>query len=167
MDKEELIRIIQKAVQTERDGNRFYSGAAEATRDPKAKKMFEQLARDELYHVQVIEELYRDLLPDATEEPVKGFPIFEKRMRELGGRLPDLGNEFEVLQKAIEDEKEARDFYRKAAGSFESGQAGEVFADLMEMEEGHIRLLQAELDFLEKTGFYFDHMEFTVEGERG
>ena len=167
MDKEELIRIIQKAVQTERDGNHFYSEVAEATRDPKEKKMFEQLARDELYHVQVIKDLYHDLLPDAPEEPVKGFPVFEKRKRELGGRLPDLGNEFEVLQKAIEDEKEARDFYRKAAGSFESDQAGEVFADLMEMEEGHIRLLQAELDFLEKTGFYFDHMEFTVEGERG
>ena len=80
--------------------------------------------------------------------------------------MPDLGSEFEVLAKAVEDEIEARDFYRKTAKSFGPGRARDVFLDLMEMEEGHVRLLQAELDFLEKKGFYFDHMEFTVEGER-
>lgn len=166
MERQELIEIIRRAIQTEKDGNRFYSRVAEASRDAKAKKMFEQLARDELYHVQVIGDLYHDLLPGAPEDPVKGYPIFEKQKKESGGKLPDLGNEYEVLQKAIGDEIEARDFYRKTAESFGQDQAKEVFLDLMEMEQGHIRLLQAELDFLEKTGFYFDHMEFTVEGER-
>jgi rubrerythrin len=114
----------------------------------------------------MIKGLYGDLLPDGPGDPVKGYPIFEKKKKESGGKLPDLSNEHEVLQRAIGDEIEARDFYRRVAKSFESQKAKEVFLDLMEMEEGHIRLLQAELDYLEKTGFYFDHMEFTVEGER-
>lgn len=166
MDNVSLIQIIQRAIQSERDGSRFYSRAAGATRDPKAKNMFEQLARDELYHVEVIEDLYRDLLTGGAIKPVKGYPIFEKREKESGEEIPNFGGEAEVLEQAIRDEIASRDFYRAAAASLGPGQGQEVFHDLVEMEEGHIRLLQAELDFLEKTGFYFDHMEFSVEGER-
>lgn len=166
MEHEDISRILQRAIETEKGGSRFYSRVAEATQDPKARKMFQQLAKDELYHIEIIQNLYKDILPESSEETVKGYPIFEKRKQESNGRMPDLGSEFEVLAKAVEDEIEARDFYRKTAKSFGPGRARDVFLDLMEMEEGHVRLLQAELDFLEKKGFYFDHMEFTVEGER-
>lgn len=166
MDDQELIQIIQRAVQAERDGNRFYNRAAEAARDPKARKMWGQLAGDELYHVQVIQDLYQDLLPGSPGDPVPGFPIFQELKKETAGAVPDFGNENEVLEKALANEKEAKEFYRRTSDSVAPGRAREVFLDLLEMEEGHIRLLQAERDFLEKTGFYFDHMEFTVEGER-
>ena len=56
--------------------------------------------------------------------------------------------------------------HRETAEAMGSGQGREVFYDLMEMEQGHIRLLQAELDCLGKTGLYFDHMEFNVEDKR-
>ncbi len=167
MEKKALIQIIQQAVQAEREGNLFYSAAARVAKDLMAKKMFEQLARDELYHVQIIEDLYHDLLPDASKEKsVSGFPIFEKKEMEGGERYPIPDNEFEVLRQAIQNEAKARDFYQNTAEAFDSEKAKDIFLDLMEIEEGHVRLLQAELDFLEKQGIYFDHMEFTVEGER-
>ncbi|NOY53001.1 MAG: ferritin family protein [Deltaproteobacteria bacterium] len=167
MDREALIRNIQRAIQTERDGNLYYMRAAEATKDSKAEAMFNQLARDELYHINVLEDFYSDLLQNVPGERVEGFPIFEDRKKELGGAMPEFGNDYEVLQKALSDEIEARDYYRKKAGQFEEIKAKDLFLDLAEMEEGHVRLLQAEIDFLEKTGFYFDHMEFDVEGEKG
>lgn len=166
MEREELVSLIQRAIQAEWEGNRFYMHAAGAAKDAKAKKMFEQLAKDELYHVEVIENLYEDLLPGSSRESVQGFPIFGKEAEEMAGEVSDFTNEFEVLQKAIEDEIRAKEFYGETATTFELGPGRDVFLDLMEMEAGHIRLLQAELDFLKKSGFYFNHMEFTVEGER-
>ncbi len=162
MDRQELIRIIRRAIQAEKDGNHFYSRAGKIVSDPRGKKMLEQLAKDELYHVHVIEELYHDLLPDAPEDPVRGFPIIDTQDQEVP--LPE--TEAEILRKAIQDEIEARDFYRETAEKFESEEVKEIFWDLMEMEEGHVRLLNAELDFLEQSGFWFDHMEFHVEGEK-
>ncbi len=166
MDSKELSGLVQRAIQTERDGNRFYMRAADGTKDPKAKGMFEQLARDELYHITVLEDLYEDLLGEESSGTVKGFPIFEELKKATGGVLPDFSNDYEVLQKAVSDEIEAREFYRKTAKGCASEKARDLFEDLVEMEDGHVRLLQAEIDFLEKTGFYFDHMEFNVEGER-
>jgi len=166
MDKESLVQIIQRAVQTEKDGNLFYSRAAGATRDPKAKKMFELLARDELYHVKIIEDLYRDLLTGGNIEAVKGYPIFEKRDENFREEISNSGSEADVLEQAIGDEMASKDFYREAAEVLEPGEEKEIFLDLMEMEEGHIRLLKAELDFLKKTGIYFDPTEFPVEGEK-
>jgi rubrerythrin len=166
VEKKALIQIIRQAVQAEREGNLFYSAAAGAAKDPMAKRMFEQLAKDELYHVQIIEDLYHDLLPDASNESVSGFPIFEKKEMAGDGGHSTPDNEFEILHQAIQDETKARDFYQKTAETFDSEKAKEIFLDLMAIEEGHVRLLQAELDFLEKQGIYFDHMEFTVEGER-
>jgi rubrerythrin len=165
MEQEELGRIIQRAIQTERDGNRFYMKAADATQDPKAKGMFQQLAKDEVYHISVLEDLYSDLLEKVPQKRAEGFPIFAGRKKiEEGGF--DYSNDYEVLQKALTDEKEARDFYRTTAEQVESAQARDLFYDLVEMEDSHVRLIQAEIDFLEKTGFYFDHMEFNVEREK-
>ncbi len=166
MEPKEMIRNIQRAIQTERDGNRYYMQAAESTKDPKAKSMFAQLAKDELYHITVLEDLYSDLLEDKPHERVNGFPIFEDRKQQKDGGIPEFGNDYEVLQKALTDEIEARDYYQKTADRFEEVKAKDLFLDLAEMEEGHVRLLQAAIDFLEKTGFYFDHMEFDVEGEK-
>ncbi len=166
MKQEELIRLVQRAIQTEYDGQRFYTRAAEEVKDPKGRAMFAQLAKDEVYHVEVIKNLYRDLLADAEADPVKGYPIFQNRKKEGKGKPTDFKNEFEVLQRALENEAVARDFYREHARDFQAKEAEDVFQDLMEMEEGHIRLLQAELDFLEQRGFWFDHMEFSVEEEQ-
>ncbi len=166
MNKEELIRLVQRAIQTEYDGQRFYTRAAEEIKDPKGSAMFAQLAKDEVYHVEVIKNLYRELLADTDADPVKGFPIFQDRKKQEKGKPTDFKNEFEVLQRALENEAMARDFYREHARDFESKEAEEIFQDLMEMEEGHIRLLQAELDFIEQSGFWFDHMEFSLEEEQ-
>ena len=166
MAQEDIVTLIQKAVQTEWDGNRFYNRAAEVTKDLKGRKMFEQLASDELDHVTMIEKLYHDLVAAAPSERPKGFPIFAEKKKKSGGVIPEFEDEFEVLREAIGNEILARDFYRECIDKFDSERAKAVFSQLVDMEEGHVRLLRAELDYLEQSGFWFDHMEFNVEGER-
>jgi len=168
MPEESAVQIVRRALETERRGHRFYARAAERTSDVKARRMFEQLARDEHYHEELIEDLYRDLLVGEGAEDgaeAQAFPIFAG-VHPQEDLLAGMDDEAAVLRAAVEVEERARDFYGRAADRLGPGRAREVFLDLREMEEGHVRLLQAELDFVEKSGFYFDHREFTVEGER-
>ena len=165
MAEESAARIVRRALETERHGHRFYRGAAERTADAQARRMFEQLARDELYHEELLADLYRDLLAGREAEDAAAFPIFGKA--EAGeDPLAGLEDEVAVLRAAVAAEERAREFYGRAAEEMGPGPSREVLLDLREMEDGHVRLLQAELDFVEKSGFYFDHREFSVEGER-
>ena len=74
------------------------------------------------------------------------------------------GEELEMLKRALEVEKETSDFYRKLVDQME-GDAKKLFARFLEVEEGHLNLVQAEIDALQGMGVWFDCREFDLEGE--
>jgi hypothetical protein len=39
-----------------------------------------------------------------------------------------------------------------------------MYAYLVEQEEGHRTILEGEYDYLNRTGFWFDFQEFSLEG---
>ena len=43
------------------------------------------------------------------------------------------------------------------------GPAQKMFARFLEIEDEHIAMVQAELDYISKTGFWFDSKEFDME----
>ncbi len=57
----------------------------------------------------------------------------------------------------------AGDFYRQAATQLEPPEARELFQPFLKIEGGHQTLVQAELDSLAGTGFWFDVPEFRME----
>ena len=73
----------------------------------------------------------------------------------------DYGSEMEMLRKALELEIETSDFYRKMVDKL--GAEGEMFAHFLKIEEGHKAIVQAEIDYLGNTGFFFDFQEFSME----
>ena len=66
-----------------------------------------------------------------------------------------------MLKKALALEQETSAFYGSLVD--ELGEDGKLFARFMEIEEGHLAIVQAELDYLNKTGTFFDFQEFTLE----
>jgi rubrerythrin len=52
----------------------------------------------------------------------------------------------EILELAIHDEIEARDYYRRAASQVEDPRTRRMFENLSLMEQGHADQLQRELD---------------------
>ena len=52
----------------------------------------------------------------------------------------------DILELAIEDENEARDYYRHAADLTANPHTRKVLLDLSEMEQGHADQLRKELD---------------------
>jgi rubrerythrin len=57
------------AVRIEENGNAFYAGAAEITKNPEVKKLFEDLALMEASHIKIFRTL-RSQLPDTASEAV-------------------------------------------------------------------------------------------------
>jgi rubrerythrin len=67
----------------------------------------------------------------------------------------------EMLRKALELEIETSNFYQRMVD--EMGDHGKMFEHFMRIEEGHKAIVQAEIDYLNNTGYFFDFQEFSME----
>jgi rubrerythrin len=70
-----------------------------------------------------------------------------------------------ALQVALNLEKRAIDFYGEQEKKSKDEIAQKMWKRLREIEESHYQLIQAEIDTLTKTGFWFDFREFSLEME--
>ena len=67
-----------------------------------------------------------------------------------------------MMSKALTVEVETSNFYKKMVSEMsEEGQ--QLFSQFMVIENGHIAAVQAELDFINSSGYWFDSKEFDME----
>jgi rubrerythrin len=163
--------ILKTAVTIEEEGERFYKAAAEETKDPKGKEIFLFLARDEEAHRKLFETMSRayqekgdfSSLSEISLTGIKIKPaIFDARntTKEVKGDE----NDIRAIELGIGKEKASIAFYSQAIEEFSEENAKRLLRDLVVIEEGHLNLLQGELNALTETGFWYDFPEFTVEG---
>jgi len=70
--------------------------------------------------------------------------------------------EAEYLRKALAAERETSAFYRTMVGEVAEEQR-QLFARFLEIEEGHVAIVEAELDAVTGSGFWFGIKEFDLE----
>ncbi len=58
---DELIRMVEEAIESERGSQERYRRAAQEARDPETKVFFEQLVKDEERHEQLLRERLKTL----------------------------------------------------------------------------------------------------------
>ena len=145
---------LQMAIQTEIDGHNFYQRFAQQSGDPNAQQMFDRLARDEIMHLEMLRNTkamleqsgewaeYRGLALDVAQ----GAPIFsqERVQQNVVAHTSDLS----ALRVAYLIEKDAVDFYTRAAAQTDNPNGRRMFRDLADMEQGHLRLLEGEYNRL-------------------
>jgi len=145
---------LQMAIQTEIDGHNFYQKFAERSTEPDARRMFERLARDEIMHLEILRNTkamleqsgewaeYKGLALDVAQ----GAPIFsqERVQQNIVAQTSDLS----ALRVAYLIEKDAVDFYTRAAAQTDNLNGRRMFRDLADMEQGHLRLLEGEYNRL-------------------
>jgi rubrerythrin len=164
----EAIEAIKTAIQMEKDGLRYYKEAAEKTENEFAKKTFLRIAKDEAVHLKTFQQMFdtvtgseewRDL---AEFTPKVGrVPIFEGEIEKKGNVNP---SEVDALRIAIDNERKGIEHYKKAAAAAGDKMAKEIFDKIQKEEEYHYDLLQAQLDYLTKSGFWLDIGEFQMDG---
>jgi rubrerythrin len=171
----ELQEALSIAIEYEQSVRDHYAQCARGTADPKGQRVFATLAREEQGHVEYLQARLQELrstgvinaleLPTvlpaiAWIEAVARKAAAEPGPGPIGQGLPEL----EYLKQALELELKTSAFYRDMVGLLESGHRG-LFARFLEIEDGHVTIVQAEIDALAGHGHWFDFMEFNLEGQ--
>lgn len=157
-DVGKAIGALKMAIRVEQNGYRFYRRAAEETDDPKGKELFNSLADDEEAHESIVKTRLEALERDGEwkrvaagewpdESPFTGEePVFSRERIE--GGVHDYTSELSALRMAYLIEKNAVEFYTKAARETEDPVGKAMYQDLADWERSHQRVLEQEYRFL-------------------
>jgi rubrerythrin len=163
---------IQTGIQFEKKVHATYLEAGRRAKDATAAKVFRTLAQEELGHVAYLEsrldewqrkgqlsrEKLETLLPSA--ERVKEA-VARLRSR-VAKRKADHAPELDSLRQALAVEEETSAFYRQMVRELPA-EGQELFSRFLDIEDGHAAIVQAEIDNVNRLGFWFDLEEFDLE----
>jgi rubrerythrin len=167
MDLEEAIRT---ALSYEHRVLAVYREAAESTAGPVGRDVFESLAEEEQGHVDYLEAKLEQWRQTGRITPTELKTVLpsEDAVAEGVAKLqqnPTAGAqeaELEMLKKALEAETETSEFYERMVAELDAeGRA--LFEPFVNIERAHRALVQAEIDALTGTGFWFDMAEFRLD----
>ncbi|KYC46111.1 MAG: Rubrerythrin [Candidatus Methanofastidiosum methylothiophilum] len=168
MEKDEKVRIIETAIQAEKETLNTYIKSAIKVSNVVGKNMFLKLALDEIKH--------REILEKALKSQLEGgeciFPEIEKT--EVTKIVPDVEKEIEktshlgqddlaALMLAQKVEKNGIEYYKQCMKNSWDEEAKKMFSYLVKMEEEHYALIQTQIDYIEGTGYWLGIREFTLD----
>jgi rubrerythrin len=172
MKTSEAVAIIHQGIYREKDAIRAYVKFAKVVKDPKAKNVLINLADDEVGHLTKLEKHLMNiirkqpwLLPKAEEIEAVARVFASSAYQDKEIREEDLVDvdEVKILSLAVDREIIANKYYLEMAAKADDHEAKEMFLSLAKEEELHMKILQAEIDSIGQSGFWFDMQEFTME----
>ena len=167
-----LEEAIKTALSYEARVHKTYLEAMEAATNETAKKVFKTLSNEEKYHLDYLNERLDEWKKTGTitvAELATAIPsreIIDQSVSSLrdkvapGGPVKH-GPELEMLRKALKVEVETGNFYKEMVHTLDA-EGQELFARFVEIEEGHQAIVQAEIDALSGTGYWFDTPDFKM-----
>ncbi len=166
-----IIQALQTAIEIENMGLETYLKYARQTRDVTGKNMFIRLAMDELEHQRVLESQLRKQTTGRGWEPVviqsseieKVLPSIRDKVKRIRGE--NGAADIDALNTALEMERKAAAFFREQEAAVDNPVAKQIFQRLAEWEDAHYDIIQAELDAIQGTGFWFGIPEFQMDGK--
>ncbi len=149
--------VFRIAVQIEENGKRFYEQSLGCINDPEVKKLFEELAREEVEHRKKFESILAQLPKEAATptvfDPENRADDYIKMMADQhvfvkGSSVDDevckLTDMKEALKLAIDFEKDSVIFFLSMQDAAD-GIGKELSNLLVKEEQEHLRRLSAEL----------------------
>ncbi|MBI4916093.1 MAG: ferritin family protein [Acidobacteria bacterium] len=168
MDVHEALNI---AIGFEHKVRDHYAAGAAKIFDARGKRLFEVFAQEEQRHVDYLESRVEEwkttgkvtnaelgsILP-----PPEWIAQAKKKVETAPANSISIKEELDLLKVALDLEKQTSAFYRELVNTL-PGDDRPMFARFLEIEEGHVSLVQAEIDALAGHGYWFDIMEFRLE----
>ena len=161
---------IKTAIEYEQRVAAVYAEAAEASTDAVGKRIFGLLGDEEKNHVAFLQARLADwrakgkLDAAGLDTAIPAKHEIENAVAELENKLEpkEMPAEAAMLEKARQVEMETSGFYKKMVAELpEEGRS--FFSRFVEIEEGHLAIVEAELNTVKGSGFYFDMPEFDLE----
>lgn len=153
--------VFRVAIKIEENGKKFYENALRVIDDPAVKKLFEELAEQEVEHKKHFENL-KAKLPAQPQTSDVWFPENEmeaylKMMADqhvftsdasLENALTQLRDVKDALRMAIEFEKDSVIFFLSMQDAADNKKDQEMIGLLVKEEQAHLRRLSVELSRL-------------------
>lgn len=143
--------IIEMAIRTEENGQKFYIAHADRSEEENIKKLFTYLADEESKHIEDFNKLY-DIVKDTGEKIFGDEEEFKAYMESFADskfltnfsaeadRIKDTKDTREIIEFAIDFEKETLLFYYGLL-DFISEKGKKIIKDIIEQEKSHVKKL--------------------------
>jgi rubrerythrin len=161
---------VQSAISLEGKIRDLYIQSHKDCKDEAGKRFFAMLRDDEQYHMDYL----RERLGELKERGEMQHPDIKTRVppateiascvadAEKHLSVEDRGVLQQILSNALRVEVRTSEFYTKMVSDSEGDVKG-MFARFLEIENSHIAAVQAELDYVMNTGYWFGIKEFDME----
>jgi rubrerythrin len=161
---------IKTAIEFENQVRQVYRNAAEGASDPVGKRIFKVLAEEEQGHLEYLQSKLDEWKKSGTltakrlDSAIPSRERISKVVSALEARRSgdERGGELQMLSRALDVEAKTNDFYKRMVKELPK-EGKQLFAHFVEIEEGHLAIVRAEIDYLSKTGYWFDFKEFDME----
>jgi rubrerythrin len=171
--RNDIMRIeeaIKTAIEYETRIRDIYRDAAKKVSDPAGKKFFKMMGDDEQFHIEYLMDRLRlweetgKLYAEQLKTTIPSIEPIRRSTAKIEAHISekDLSSEKVILSRALKAEVETSNFYKKMVNELPE-HAQKMFARFLEIEENHIDAVQAELDYITHTGYWFDFKEFDME----
>lgn len=148
----------------------YYARAADRTDDPRGKEVFIALAEEEQGHVDYLQsrlDQWRSTgkisAPDLATTLPKAEWLKEGKLKMNAVAFKrDYSSEVAMLKDSAKLEDDISELYKKLVAELPPDQAA-MFRRFLEIEDGHTAIVEAEIDALQKDGFWFSLREFDLE----
>jgi rubrerythrin len=162
-----MMNVFEYAMKMEEDGREYYESRAAATKNPALKRIWEQLAADEIKHYEIFRRFRDGEVPKAAEMSAAGTTILEgtKTIFEESAQKEDLqvfaGDELAAWEKAKQMEVETEDFYRKHAKEEANSEVSKSLSLLADEERKHVHLIEHVIEFINQPKQWLDDAEWS------
>jgi len=167
---------VQEAITTaigyETKVHELYRNTMDKIQDPAGKHIFQVLAGEEQGHLDYLHHKQEQLRQtgtitlDTLESAIPGKERLAAAAQLLQEKVADVdpSNDLKMLYQALEVETETSRFYAGVVGQLPP-EARKVFARFVQIEQGHLAIVQAQIDHLTQTGYWFDCLEVDFDAE--
>lgn len=161
------MNVFEFAMKMEKDGQHFYESEAARTPNPALKKIWLQLAGDEIKHYEIFRRLRDGEIQEAKAMAELGTKILATA-KTVFEQLPKDGSDFKfgddviaAWNKAQQVELDTEKFYREKAGEEPKAEIKRAFSLLAEEEHKHVVLIEHVLEFLHQPKSWLDDAEWS------
>jgi len=168
-----LEQAIKTALEFEGKVHRTYLDAMHSAQSDVAARVFKILCDEEKGHIQYLRERLDEWQRTGKVTVVElGTAVPSRAAIDAGvqklkatvsdGPGPGHDVELESLKRALEVETETASFYKEMVATLDA-QGQQLFERFVEIEEGHQAVVQAEIDCVTGSGFWFDMADIRLE----
>ncbi len=168
MEKSDLVKVIEAGIALEKKGLINYLNFAHKSKSMTGKNMFIRLAKDEYDHMNILEGIKANIVEGKVMEkpqiPTEEIETLLPKIKSKDGLIKgeEGASDIEALKMALEFEKKAANYFAELAEKAEDEETKKLARELARWEETHYDLIQAEIDSITNTGFYFGVKEFEM-----